>query len=678
MRFYTNKFICQVADMAFDSLSFNPLESDTLACPLVDDGTLAAFKAEVLDTINRYEKDALLREDSGQLIQFCHDVKKYLLDDVESVPDVCFSCGAFSGIHGSFGDLIEFVEDGGSFTNDDRFRASQMIVDILCLGKSEVVLKQKFINYALCRVFCMYASEDSFLFSPDDSRMIAELLLKHNPEGVYGLIAILHMARRERVPFRQKQLLEDAFEIIRSIRKCESTYQQWFGISLVVLLFLDNENHDLLSAGQKEVVRCVMHDYMAIMSIDVHQSPQYSEHFLGIEPFSLEYFETYTDCVLYDKLSSEIAFYKSATSGAFSTRDLVRCVQFTYVYAVMISRGPAEAYDVKGFLECQPYDDQLFLECGNQLLNTIIQEHGETNYKLSPEHKNLAEKAQIGAKLDVINNQLGSMQDALNVILSKVGSVSEFGNRLEEVISNAFKAEVDRLESAIVDSESAPQIDIIENFISGQVGACWDRTSASARKAILAAAYYLEAMPDDEFFDARGITLCASVALEQELDAVFHRAWYSYLEDNYSDSSQLMYWPSRWREYDSSHEPVEHRPFEDTEFTLGTMPYLFGWSERDGKYCPVRNRYRGYSIPIEDFLMGHFDVDEPFDWFTAEGGILDEIDDVRIRFRNPAAHGDPISGEDARSCMKRILGISSDNDSIDTDALLWRILDVKK
>lgn len=76
--------------------------------------------------------------------------------------------------------------------------------------------------------------------------------------------------------------------------------------------------------------------------------------------------------------------------------------------------------------------------------------------------------------------------------------------------------------------------------------------------------------------------------------------------------------------------------------------------------------------------MGHFDVDEPFDWFTAEGGILDEIDDVRIRFRNPAAHGDPISGEDARSCMKRILGISSDNDSIDTDALLWRILDVKK
>ena len=678
MRFYTNKFICQVADMAFDSLPVNPLESDTSTCPHVDDGALSAFKTDVAVIINRYEKDALLREDSGQLIQFCHDAKKYLLDDVESVPDVCFPCRVFSSIHGSFNDLIDFVEDGGSFTGDDRFRACQMIVDILCLDKSEGVLKQKFINYALCRVLYMHASEDGHLFNPGDSMRAAELLLEQNSDDAYGLIAMIHMARRERVPFRQKQLLEDAFEVIRSIRKCESVYQRWFGTALVILLFLDSENYDLLSTDQKEVVNRTVRDYTAIMSIDVYQSPQYSEYFLGVEPFSPEYFETYTCHVLYDKFPLESMLYKSATSGAFSIFDLIKCVQFTYVYAVMILSGPAEAYDVRGFLECQPYDDGLFLKCDNQLLDAIIQERGEANYKLSPEHRDLAEKAQIGVKLDVISNQLGSVQDVLDSILSKVDNVSEFGNRLEEVISSAFKTEADRLETAIIDSGRASRLTTIENCVADQVGARWDRASASARKAILTAAYYLEAMPDDEFFDARGITLCASVALEQELDAVFHRAWYSYLENNYSDPSQLMYWPSRWREYDSNREPIEHRPFEDTEFTLGTMPYLFGWSERDGRYCPAKNKYRGYSIPIEDFLMGQFDVDEPFDWFTAEGGILDEIDDVRIRFRNPAAHGDPISGEDARSCMKCILGISANDDSIDTDALLWRILDVKK
>ena len=481
--------------------------------------------------------------------------------------------------------------------------------------------------------------------------------------------------------------MESAFEIIRIIKESESAFQRRFSTSLIILLFFDNENFELLSVDQKEIIKRIVYDYTSVMSIDVYQSAQYSNEFLGIEPFSPEYFETYTNYILFAEAKKETQTYRSAlttyrsatTYGVIGEWDLIGCIQFIYVYSKMMFEDPLEAYSIKGFLECSPYGNESFLRHGNELLDAIIQECGKTNYKLSPEHKDLAEKTQIGTKLDVISNQLGSMRDALDIILSKVDNVSEFGNRLEEVISNAFKAEVDRLESAIIDSGRASRLKIIENFVSGQVGVYWDKASDSTRKAILTAAYYLETMPDDEFFDARGITLCASVALEQELDAVFHRAWYSYLENNYSaDPSQLVYWPSIWCEYDSNRKPVGHRPFEETEFTLGTMPYLFGWSKRDGKYCPIKNKYRGFSIPIEDFLMSQFDVDKPFDWFTVEGGVLEKIDYVRVKFRNPTAHGDPITAENARNCMKYILGISSDSDSINTDAFLWRILDVKK
>lgn len=686
MRYYTNKFACKIADMAFGSLPAVLVREES-SCPLVDDDTLAAFKADFLDIINQYEEDALLRENSTGLVQFCHDAKKYLIEDIEPVPDVNSPCvfdmsGPYeffrSYAHHWFELLVDSVENDECFTDDDRFRACQMIVDTLCLDTFEAVFKRKFVNYIFCRILYMYASEDSFLFHPDAAKEVAVALLNHDPEEVYGLIARLQLARHEKIPFKRQKWMKDAFEVIEHNQESESEYQQWLGSLLAILLFLDNENRALLSTEQKEIIDCIMRDYLSVMTVDVYQSERYSDAFSGIEPISPDYYEKYTSCVLLDRLIPvERSHYRRAASGVLSTNDFVRCIQFTYVYSVMMLEGPLRAYSLKGFLECWPYDndDLGYLNRSSHLLYSIVQEYGKIRYTQSPEHEALAEKAQIGTKLDAINNQLGSMQGALNIILSKVNSVSDFGNRLEEVISSAFKAEVERLESSIHASEGVSRLNTLEDYLISQVGMCWNKTLSFTKKAILTAMYYLGTMPEDEFFDARGITLCASVALEQELDAVFHRAWYSYLESNYPDPSQLVYWPFKWREYDSNHEPVGYRAFEDTEFTLGTMPYLFGWSKREGEYCP---KYRGDSIPIEDFLMSQFDVDEPFDWFTAEGGILDEIDDIRIRFRNPAAHGDPITGEDARNCMKCILGISSDDDNIDTDALLWRILDVEK
>ncbi len=105
----------------------------------------------------------------------------------------------------------------------------------------------------------------------------------------------------------------------------------------------------IFSTDQKKVVNRTVRDYTAIMSIDVYQSPQYSEYFLGVEPFSPS-----TSSMKRTHATFYVTGFQKhalqAISGAFSIFDLIKCVQFTYVYAVMILSGPAEAYDVRGFL----------------------------------------------------------------------------------------------------------------------------------------------------------------------------------------------------------------------------------------------------------------------------------------------------------------------------------------
>ncbi len=76
--------------------------------------------------------------------------------------------------------------------------------------------------------------------------------------------------------------------------------------------------------------------------------------------------------------------------------------------------------------------------------------------------------------------------------------------------------------------------------------------------------------------------------------------------------------------------------------------------------------------------MGQFDVDEPFDWFTAGRDLVDEIDDVRIRFRNRQRCGVQSAARMPETAPNAIAVSPANDDSIDTDALLWRILDVKK
>ena len=73
-------------------------------------------------------------------------------------------------------------------------------------------------------------------------------------------------------------------------------------------------------------------------------------------------------------------------------------------------------------------------------------------------------------------------------------------------------------------------------------------------------------------------------------------------------------------------------------------------------------------------------MNDPYECFTKEGGLLDRIDDIRMSYRNPAAHAnpDPISREAAVDCVRKILGIDSSGEPAAENGLLYELINARR
>lgn len=206
-----------------------------------------------------------------------------------------------------------------------------------------------------------------------------------------------------------------------------------------------------------------------------------------------------------------------------------------------------------------------------------------------------------------------------------------------------------------------------EQILHNRFGDGWLRLSEDARICLVSARTLLFSTEEYEGkgFDYSGISITASSALEYQLKTVFYTPL---LERFHKQYNNLKDWPKaffRTKKRDGDNSFVE--------FTLGTLPYILGihdpkWFSDDQKSIVTdflkdiirEDVYRDKSV--------YCALTEPLQLpgFVSEQSLLSIIEDIRLKYRNPAAHTARVEREAAQSCYRAVAGVEDDMNQIES------------
>lgn len=238
------------------------------------------------------------------------------------------------------------------------------------------------------------------------------------------------------------------------------------------------------------------------------------------------------------------------------------------------------------------------------------------------------------------------------------------GTEQEEKCKAFFEDLTSKLNDAL-DRCSKHLINEEEEKLRKIFGYLWDELDPYTRRALLSAIILLDRTCDVDI-DFSGIVICATTALENELKIRFFDGYKAFLRRQKGYSKDFSKWPKAVKYQKSAHCFVENR-----NFFLSTMPIIFGGDKREenGDRKPV-----GFNEQDEQVLDSYLktiartrDVSRRsfIERDDHRGGlsIVDRCEDIRVLYRNDAAHTAPMSREDANECCSSIIGVTSDEAS---------------
>ena len=185
--------------------------------------------------------------------------------------------------------------------------------------------------------------------------------------------------------------------------------------------------------------------------------------------------------------------------------------------------------------------------------------------------------------------------------------ISQFITQVSNYISNIAKQQ-----GGLIDDQ--------RNFLSERFGTRWSKLDETSRASLVSAAVIWKRCEDiiDDRFDYSGVCISVTSALEFELRKIFFKGFKSYIIKKYGKPNDETWqetfntWPElllnitkEKYEESISENKIVHLTLSDN-FTLGTLPYLFGRRCEDisesqsNKICSLMNEYLA-SIVIENY-----------------------------------------------------------------------------
>lgn len=178
----------------------------------------------------------------------------------------------------------------------------------------------------------------------------------------------------------------------------------------------------------------------------------------------------------------------------------------------------------------------------------------------------------------------------------------------------------------------------------------WKKLSPNSQNYLTTAKFTYSQMRSSDMMDYSGVCLLVTKALELELSTRFRKKFLKYLKDKDLDE----YPPSLINK-------KYNRPIYKNEFTLGTAVHLFGFvpDSQMKNITPkkIAEYDKNHSITTDyttQMLFKNFSEDEEKirETLLTYGSY---VEDIRVDYRNPAAHTNKLTKINADECFKFVL-----------------------
>lgn len=282
----------------------------------------------------------------------------------------------------------------------------------------------------------------------------------------------------------------------------------------------------------------------------------------------------------------------------------------------------------------------------NQIIQLIKSIKSDTS-------KIIKQSEEINEKLDVITSYIMKIEN----IVAKEKEYNITSNMTEAAYSDFINNTASKISEIVCEDIST--VDSAEKQLIHIFDPYWEALDAYTKKSLLSAKVLLNNCKrmDYKCLDFSGIIIAATSALENEIKIRLFSKYQDYLSKKCGVPSKET-WPQSMIYVRQDGKILKNR-----NFTLGSVPYILGYksqlSENDETILDC------YIKTILNDMMKEHGIDAFRKGENDQRNFIEKCEDVRLVYRNAAAHTEPVDYTKAERCFEVIIGkIKSNNDIV--------------
>lgn len=255
----------------------------------------------------------------------------------------------------------------------------------------------------------------------------------------------------------------------------------------------------------------------------------------------------------------------------------------------------------------------------------------------------------IDERTSRIERQLTEWMDYISELVSQRKSrIPEHTDCSPEYLEKFRSDFINSIAAEIVEiiCKDTASVDYEETQLKGMFGESWDLLDEYTRRSLISAKVFVSNCRKTSYktLDYSGIIVSVTSALENELKLRFFIGYQDYLLETIGRPS-IGQWPRSMLFAKRNGQVVKN-----TEFTLGSLPYILECAGREKEILQnylqtiMGTQYRNQGISC-------FHIQN-----SSGKSFVDRCEDVRNKYRNAAAHTEPVSMEQAEACCAEVIG----------------------
>ena len=257
---------------------------------------------------------------------------------------------------------------------------------------------------------------------------------------------------------------------------------------------------------------------------------------------------------------------------------------------------------------------------------------------------------EIKIDIKVIKEKITIIQDTLTKIQSHTDRILNdynWSDKEEDQIIHIHTNEcVDNILNYNNDFVTADLYFNGENCLKEKFGDSWNKLSDLSKTLLITSQFmYTNLIKSSTKMDYSGICILITKALEIEITERFYTNFLKYLKKQYDDE---------YKNYPTGLMFKNKGPLYDYQFTLGSVAYVL--CNKTSKY-DKKEQKKNNKKQLMDYckccILSKYnikEIEEKIDAFASS------IEEIRLNFRNPSAHRDGMTLDDAKKCREKIIG----------------------